>query len=64
MMEAPRNEEMRFHRSIEHMKTRNEFNFDALTPPFDSTPSKRTRNFQPFLSSFVHACTKPDPVMD
>ena len=24
------------------MKTRNEFNFDALTPPFASTPSKRT----------------------
>ena len=36
------------------MKTRNEFNFDALTPPFDSTPAKG-RHFQPFLSSFVHA---------
>ena len=43
-----------FHHSIEHMKTRNEFNFDAPTPPFDSTPSKRT----PFsaISLIVCAC--------
>ena len=33
-------------------ETRNEFNFDALTPPFDSTPSKRT----PFSTIFLIVC--------
>ena len=41
-----------FHHSIEHMKTRNEFNFDVITPPFDSTPSERT----PFSAISLIVC--------
>ena len=53
------------HHSIEHMKTRNELNFDALTPPFASTPSKRT----PFsaIALIVCACmhqTGPSYVLE
>ena len=52
-METPRrNEEMRFSPFDRAYETRNEFNFDVLTPPFDSTPSKRT----PFSAISLIVC--------